>query len=101
MRTLLEAIGDTEGRLDMCVASAGIFAGQTPSFECSEADFQCGLDVNLKGALFTAQAAGKQMLRFGSGGSIVFVASQAAHVAFEVRTPTSSFPFLLSSRRTA
>lgn len=39
------------------------------------------LNVNLKGVLFTAQAAGQQMERFGNGGSIILVASIGGHVS--------------------
>ena len=43
------------------------------------------MDVNAGGALFTAQAAGRQMIRFGNGGSIVLVASICGSIAMEVR----------------
>ena len=57
------------------------------------ADSECALhwharqvmDVNAGGALFTAQAAGRQMIRFGNGGSIVLVASICGSIAMEVR----------------
>ena len=42
------------------------------------------MEINLKGALFTAQAAGKQMVRFSSGGSIILLASICGHISFEV-----------------
>ena len=43
------------------------------------------VDVNLKGVLFTAQAAGRQMARFDNGGSIIMVASICGSVAVDVR----------------
>ena len=43
------------------------------------------VDVNLKGVLFTAQAAGRQMARFDHGGSIIMVASICGSVAVDVR----------------
>lgn len=42
------------------------------------------MDVNVNGVLFTAQAAGRQMARFGNGGSIVLIASMAGTIALEV-----------------
>ena len=42
------------------------------------------MDVNAGGALFTAQAAGRQMVRFGNGGSIILIASICGSVALEV-----------------
>ena len=37
---LAEEIGDKEGRLDVCVASAGVSPGCTPSFDYTEESFQ-------------------------------------------------------------
>ncbi|KAH9951369.1 hypothetical protein B0H21DRAFT_718721 [Amylocystis lapponica] len=62
-----ETIGDKEGRLDVCVAAAGILK---PDIECLEYPaevFKDVIDVNVNGVLFTAQAAGRQMARFGKG----------------------------------
>jgi len=43
------------------------------------------LDVNTNGVLFTAQAAGRQMSRFGRGGSIVLIASMSGSITNRVR----------------
>ena len=40
--------------------------------------------MNVNGALFTAQAAGQQMERFGGGGSIIMIASVSGHLANKV-----------------
>ena len=40
--------------------------------------------MNVNGVLFTAQAAGQQMERFGNGGSIIMIASIHGHIALEV-----------------
>lgn len=42
------------------------------------------MDVNVNGVLFTAQAAGQQMVRFGNGGSIVLVASMSGSITNKV-----------------
>lgn len=42
------------------------------------------LDVNVNGVLFTAQAAGQQMERFGNGGSIVLIASMSGSITNQV-----------------
>ena len=39
----------------------------------------------MNGVLFTAQAAGRQMARFGNGGSIVLVASMSGSITNKVR----------------
>jgi NAD(P)-dependent dehydrogenase (short-subunit alcohol dehydrogenase family) len=43
------------------------------------------LDVNTNGVLFTAQAAGRQMSRFGRGGSIILIASMSGSITNRVR----------------
>ncbi len=63
------------GRLDVLVNNAGLFE-RKPVLELDEADWDRLLDVNLKGAFFCAQAAGRAML--GRGGVILNVASDAA-----------------------
>ena len=52
------------------------------------------MGVNAGGALFTAQAAGQQMIRFGNGGSIILVASICGSVAMEVSCCATSCPQL-------
>ena len=38
------------------------------------------MDVNVNGVLYTAQAAGRQMARFGNGGSIILIASMSGSI---------------------
>ena len=42
------------------------------------------LEVNTTGVLFTAQAAGRQMARFGRGGSIILIASMSGSITNKV-----------------
>ncbi|PIL26874.1 hypothetical protein GSI_11054 [Ganoderma sinense ZZ0214-1] len=79
-----KTIGDREGRMDACVAAAGVLpARPEPCLTHSAEQFQAVsvavLDVNVRGALFTAQAAGQQMARFGRGGSVILMASVMGH----------------------
>ncbi|TFK92498.1 sorbose reductase sou1 [Polyporus arcularius HHB13444] len=85
-----EEIGDREGRMDVCVAAAGILI-IGPSLDYSAQDFQKVLAVNANGTLYAAQAAGRQMVRFGNGGSIVMVASICGSVALEPTLPSISY----------
>ncbi|KAM5541898.1 hypothetical protein V8D89_004627 [Ganoderma adspersum] len=79
-----EMIGDREGRMDVCAAVAGIFSGvDVPAMDKPKELFQKVMGVNAGGALFTAQAAGRQMIRFGNGGSIILIASICGSVAME------------------
>jgi len=75
-----ESIAQKEQRLDICVANAGILGGQ-PCLEYDGEAFKKLLDVNVNGALFTAQAAGRQMERLGIKGSIIFTASMSGTIA--------------------
>ena len=55
------------------------------------------IDINTNGTLYTAQAAGRQMRRFGQGGSIILLASLAGRIAVRVSSNIcSALPHLLS-----
>ncbi|CAE6454063.1 hypothetical protein ACGC1H_006075 [Rhizoctonia solani] len=73
------AIGDAEGRLDICIAAAGIVEIH-PCLTYEADDFQRVMNVNTNGVLYTAQGAGQQMTRFGIPGSIILIASVAGSV---------------------
>ncbi|OBZ72127.1 Glucan 1,4-alpha-maltohexaosidase [Grifola frondosa] len=75
-----EKIGDREGRMDACVAAAGILKSHTDCLEYPAKQFQEVMAVNVNGVLFTAQAAGRQMARFGNGGSIILIASMSGSI---------------------
>lgn len=66
------------GRLDILVNNAGL-GDNHPAEEVTEAAWDEMMDVNLKGAFFVAQAAGRIMLAQGSG-RIVNMSSQAGSV---------------------
>ncbi|KAI0807258.1 sorbose reductase sou1 [Fomes fomentarius] len=75
-----ETVGEREGRLDACVAAAGILKSHTDCLRYPAKQFQEVMDVNVNGVLFTAQAAGQQMDRFGNGGSIILIASMSGSI---------------------
>jgi len=72
------------GRLDILVNNAGL-APDNLAENVREVDFDLTLAVNLKGTFFASQAAGRVMIRQGSG-RIINLSSQAAFVAL----PTES-----------
>jgi len=75
-----EGIGDREGRVDVCVAAAGILKAHTDCLEYPAEEFEEVMDVNTNGVLYTAQAAGRQMVRFGNKGSIILIASMSGTI---------------------
>lgn len=71
-------IANDFGRLDICVANAGI-ASHHDSLEYTSDQWRDIMQVNLDGAMFTAQAAGQIFKKQGPGaGSMIFTASVSA-----------------------
>jgi 2-deoxy-D-gluconate 3-dehydrogenase len=64
----------TFGQVDILVNNAGIFP-VAPALAVSEELWDRVLSVNLKGAFFCAQAAAQQMVKAGTGGRIINIAS--------------------------
>ena len=80
----VEEIGEEHGRMDGLIAAAGI-QQETSALEYKAKDANVMFEINITGVLMTAQAAAKEMIRFGSGGSIVLIASMSGTVANRVR----------------
>ncbi len=70
------------GSLDIMVNNAGVGYIMEPFEEFKESSWDAVLDVNLKGAFLCSQAAARQMIKQGKGGSIINIASQAAKSGF-------------------
>jgi len=68
------------GQLDSAVANAGIVRF-SDFLDLSEEDFDAVLRVNLKGVFLTGQAAARQMVSQGTGGTIINMSSINAIVA--------------------
>lgn len=62
------------GRIDILVNTVGLNREETAT-EATEQAFDYVLDVNLKGAMFQAQAVARQMIRQGAGGKQVHLGS--------------------------
>lgn len=78
-RIVKRAVNET-GTLDIVIANAGItlfgdFLEYTP------ASFHRVMTVNLAGTFFLAQAAAKELIRQGRGGSLLFTSSVTGHQA--------------------
>ena len=71
----------TFGKIDILVNNVGI-APDNPAENVTEEDFDRTINLNLKGTFFTAQTAGKQMIKQGSG-RIINMSSQAGFIALD------------------
>ncbi len=83
LNKVVEDIAETHGRLDGLIAAAGI-QQETTALEYTAKDANTMFEVNITGVFMTAQAAAKQMIRFGNGGSIAMIASMSATIANRV-----------------
>lgn len=79
-KKLIAKAAETFGTIDVLVNNAGVNIAK-PSMEVTEEDWDTVMDLNLKTAFFTSQAAGKYMLAQGSG-RIINIASQMAFVGY-------------------
>ncbi|KAI1864470.1 uncharacterized protein JN550_008757 [Neoarthrinium moseri] len=70
---------ETLGSIDGLVPAAGI-AIDKPFIEQTWEEFTRIQEINVRGTFFITQLATKQMLKQGTGGSIVLIASQSAHI---------------------
>jgi NAD(P)-dependent dehydrogenase (short-subunit alcohol dehydrogenase family) len=81
---LVEKISSTMGAIDILVNNAGINIPQD-SLDVTEEAWDAIMNINLKGAFFLAQAAGKVMIALGRGGRIINISSQTGSVALAKR----------------
>jgi NAD(P)-dependent dehydrogenase (short-subunit alcohol dehydrogenase family) len=84
VRRAVEDAAREFGRLDILVNNAGL-GPENPAENAREEDFDLTVAVNLKGTFFASQAAGRVMIRQGSG-KIINMSSQAGFAAL----PTES-----------
>ncbi|HWK28059.1 MAG TPA: SDR family oxidoreductase [Solirubrobacter sp.] len=74
---LIAAAVERFGRLDILMNNAGIYRGGKLMHEFSEADLDACFTVNVKGTWFPSQAAIRQFLAQGDGGTIINLVSTA------------------------
>jgi SDR family mycofactocin-dependent oxidoreductase len=78
LRGVVATAVQTYGRLDLCVANAGIAGWPRTTWEASEEEWDRMIGVTLTGTWNTCRAAIPAILQGGRGGSIVIVSSTAA-----------------------
>ncbi|MBM3131967.1 MAG: SDR family oxidoreductase [Chloroflexi bacterium] len=79
VQAMIKKAVDTYGRLDCAANNAGIEAQPAPTADCTEADFDRTVAVNLKGTFLCMKYEIQQMLKQG-GGTIVNTSSMAGMV---------------------
>lgn len=82
MRALASHAVSEHGSLDIWVNNAGIGYIMKPLLDVTEEDWRAVIDVNLTGCFFGIKAAAEVMVKAGSGGRIINIASQAAKSGF-------------------
>ena len=73
------------GFIDYAINNAGI-VNVIDADKISSADFKKVVDVNLNGVFITAQAAAKEMIKSGKGGTIINTASMSGHIINKPQT---------------
>ena len=71
----MEKIVGESGRLDICVANAGISPTITHVTDLDLETWRSVIDVNLTGVFLTLRAAGRRMVRAGRGGRLIATGS--------------------------
>ncbi|KAF8246778.1 NAD(P)-binding protein [Wilcoxina mikolae CBS 423.85] len=76
----VDQVTTTLGKIDILVASAGIADSNIPAEGYDIEMFRRLIDINLTGTFVCAQAVGNAMIKQGSGGSMIFIASMSGHI---------------------
>ena len=76
---MIETVVGEFGELNVAFCNAGICINVAAE-EMTYEQWKKVIDINLTGVFLTAQAAGKQMLKQGKGGSIINTASMSGHI---------------------
>ncbi|PTB37729.1 hypothetical protein M441DRAFT_148418 [Trichoderma asperellum CBS 433.97] len=80
LNNIFRGIADERGRLDGCLAAAGINY-ESPALDYTPEEADRMMSINVSGAFMTAQAAARQMVRLGTPGSICMIASMSGTIA--------------------
>ena len=89
VNSMIAKIVSEFGQLNIAFCNAGICMN-IPAEEMTLDQWQKVININLTGVFLSAQAAGKQMIKQGTGGSIINTASMSAHIV-NVPQPQCSY----------
>ena len=76
---MIETVVEAFGSIDITVCNAGT-ATVTPILDMPLDEFKMVMDINVNGVFLAAQAAANQMIKQGTGGSIITTASMSGQV---------------------
>jgi NAD(P)-dependent dehydrogenase (short-subunit alcohol dehydrogenase family) len=82
VKNLIDQTVEAFGQVDVFINNAGVGYMLKPALETSLEEWQLVIDVNLTGAFLGSKYAAEQMIKQGSGGRIINIASQAAKSGF-------------------
>jgi meso-butanediol dehydrogenase/(S,S)-butanediol dehydrogenase/diacetyl reductase len=82
VKNLIDLTVKAFGQVDVFINNAGVGYMLKPALETSLEEWQLVIDVNLTGAFLGSKYAAEQMIKQGSGGRIINIASQAAKSGF-------------------
>ncbi|KAH6609026.1 d-arabinitol 2-dehydrogenase [Trichoderma cornu-damae] len=80
LNNIFRRIADERGRLDGCLAAAGINY-ESPALDYTPEEADRMMSINVSGVFMTAQAAARQMVRLKQPGSICMIASMSGTIA--------------------
>jgi glucose 1-dehydrogenase len=72
---MIERTANELGRVDICVANAGVVEKETDCLRMTEQQWDRTIGVNLRGVFFTLQAGARRMIEQGGGGRLIAIAS--------------------------
>ncbi len=85
VQEMIEAVVKDFGEINFAVNNAGI-CNDYPVLDITPENYEAVINVNLNGVFYCAQAAARQMVKQGKGGSIVSTASMSGHIINQPQT---------------
>lgn len=82
INTLVADVVAEFGHVDILVNNAGVGGSEKPVLEMSEQDWDTTVNTDLRGIFVLSQAVGKQMVKQGTGGKVINVASIGGELVF-------------------